>query len=402
VNTGFRHGKFRSGLVVSQVALSIVLLVGAGLLMRSLFALQNVELGLNPDKILVARTPLPKGHYDTAEQKRVFFRQILTKISGLPGVVAVTETSTLPPYGGIPSEVTVPGKTHQETWTSIFQLCSEDYFKTLGIKLDRGRLLTESDVEAGRHVIVINETLARTFFGKDDPIGKSMKFNLLDTIPESPKDAYFEIIGIVADVKNRGLQESPLPESWMPYSITGAFERGVLIRTAVEPMSMLESVRKEIWSVDRGVALTLTGSLQEYLQRFSYSGPRFGLILFGVFASIGLALVAIGVFSVMTYAVSLQTHEIGIRMALGAQRENVLKMVLGKGLIIIAIGIVVGEIISLGLTRLVQSQIWGVSARDPLTFSAVLCVLIMVGSLACLVPARRATRVDPLVALRYE
>jgi putative ABC transport system permease protein len=402
VNTGFRHGKFRSGLVVSQVALSIVLLVGAGLMMRSLFALQRVELGLDPDNILVARTPLPKGHYETAEKKRVFFRQILTKISALPGVVSVTETSTLPPYGGIPSEVTVPGKTHQETWTSIFQLCSEDYFKTLGIKLERGRLLSESDVEAGRHVIVINQTLARSFFGKDDPIGKSIKFNLLDTIPESPKDAYFEIIGIVADVKNRGLQEAPLPESWMPYSVTGAFERGVLVRTAVEPLSMLQSVRNEIWSVDRGVALTFTGSLQEYLQRFSYAGPRFGLILFGVFASIGLALVAIGVFSVMAYAVSLQTHEIGIRMALGAQRETVLKMVLTKGLIIIAIGVVVGEVISLGLTRLVQSQIFGVSARDPLTFSAVLCVLIMVGSLACLVPARRATQVDPLVALRYE
>jgi putative ABC transport system permease protein len=400
--TGFRHGRFRSGLVVSQVALSIVLLVGAGLMMRSLFALQHVDLGLTADHILVARTPLPKGRYETAEQKRVFFRQVLQKISALPGVVAVTETSTLPPYGGIGSEVTVPGKTHAETWNSIFQLCSEGYFPTLGIRLVRGRLLSETDVESARHVIVVNQTLVRNFFGKEDPIGKSIKFNLLDTLPESPKDAYFEIIGVVADVKNRGIQESPQPESFMPYSVSGAGERGVLVRTAVEPLSMLKNVRSEIWSVDRGVALTFTGTLEGYLEQFSYSQPRFGLILFGVFAGIGLALVAIGVFSVMAYSVSLQTHEIGIRMALGAQQSSVLKMILSKGLLIIAIGIAVGELASLGLTRLIKSQIWGVSSHDPVTFAAVLAVLVVVGISACLVPARRATQVDPLVALRYE
>jgi len=399
--TGFRHGRFRSGLVVSQIALSIVLLVGAGLMMRSLFALQNVDLGLKPDHILVARTPLPKGRYETAEQKRIFFRQVLQKVSALPGVVAVTETSTLPPYGGIPSEVTVPGTTHAETWHSIFQLCSEGYFPTLGIRLERGRLLTESDVEAARRVIVVNQTLVRNFFGKEDPIGRSIKFNLLDTAPASPKDAYFEIIGVVADVKNRGLQESPQPEAFMPYSISGAFERGFLVRTAVEPLSMLLNLRREIWSVDRGVALTFTGTLEGYLQQFSYSQPRFGLILFGVFASIGIALVAIGVFSVMAYSVSLQTHEIGIRMALGAQQSTVLKMILRKGLVIIAVGILVGEVASLLLTRVIQSQIWGVSAHAPVTFGAVLAVLIAVGVFACLVPARRATQVDPLVALRY-
>lgn len=400
--TGFRHGRFRSGLVVSQVALSIVLLVGAGLMMRSLFALQHVELGLTPDHILVARTPLPKGRYDTAELKRIFFRQVLQRVSALPGVIAATETSTLPPYGGIPSEVTVPGKTHTEAWNSIFQLCSEGYFKTLGIRLVHGRLLSESDVDSARHVIVVNQTLAHNFFGNEDPIGKSIKFNLLDTVPESPKDAYFEIIGVVADVKNRGIQEAPQPESFMPYSVSGAFERGVLVRTAVEPLSMLLNVRREIWAVDRGVALTFTGTLEGYLQQFSYSQPRFGLILFGVFASIGLALVAIGVFSVMAYSVSLQTHEIGIRMALGAQQSTVLRMILRKGLIIIAFGIILGELASLGLTRLIQSQIWGVSSHDPVTFAAVLAVLIAVGISACLVPARRATRVDPLVALRYE
>jgi len=402
VNSSSGHGRLRAGLVISQVALSIVLLVGAGLMMRSLFAIQHVDLGLNPDHILVARTPLPKGRYDTAEQKRVFFRNVLRRISAVPGVVAATETSTLPPYGGIRSEVTVPGKTHQDQWRSIFQLCSEDYFKTLGIRLLRGRLLTEGDVESARHVIVVNQTLVKNFFGSDDPLGKSIKFNLLDTLPESPRDAYFEIVGVVADAKNSGPREPPLPESFMPYTVTGMFERGILVRTAVDPLSLLLSVRREIWATDRGVALTLTGTLEGYLQQFSYAQPRFGLMLFAAFALIGLSLVAIGIFSVMAYSVSLQTHEIGIRMALGASRSGVLRMVLRKGLTMIAIGIGAGELASLGLTRLAQSQIWGVSASDPLTFGAVLAVLITVGLAACLVPARRATRVDPLIALRYE
>jgi len=229
-----------------------------------------------------------------------------------------------------------------------------------------------------------------------------VKFNVLDKVAYAPLDTYFEIIGVTADAKNRGLQDPPLPEAFLPYSITGSFERGVLVRTSVEPLLLLMSVRKEIWSVDRGVALTLTDSLENYLRRFSYSQPRFGLIVFGAFATIGLTLVAIGIFSVMAYTVTLQTREIGIRMALGAQRISVLRMILGRSLLLTALGIGAGELASFALTRLVQSQIWGVSTHDPLTFGAVLVLLILVGIGASLVPARRATQVDPLVALRYE
>ena len=402
VNASFRHGKFRSGLVVSEVALSIVLLVGAGLMMRSLLALQHVDLGLNPVNILVARLPLPKGRYDTAAQKKLFFSQVLQRVSALPGVIAATETSSLPPYGGPESDVVIPGKTHSEKWDTIFQLCSEGYFKTMGRHLLRGRLLSETDVDSARPVAVVNETLARTYFGKDDPIGQKIKFEELDRLPQSTKDQYFEIIGIVADAKNRGLQEAVAPEAYIPYNVTGAMERGILIRTAVEPLSMLMSVRREIWSVDRNVALTLTGTLEGYLQQFSYAGPQFGLVLLGIFATVGLILVAIGVFSVMAYSVSLQTHEIGIRMALGSPARNVLNMVLGKGLRLIGLGIVLGVIASVGLTRLVASQFWGVSPNDPLTFFGVIFVLIAVGLAACLVPARRATQVSPLIALRFE
>jgi putative ABC transport system permease protein len=402
VNADFRHGKFRSGLVVWEVMLSIVLLVGAGLMMRSLFALQHIELGLNPVNILVARTPLPKGQYETAEQKKLFFRQVLQRISALPGVIAVTETSSLPPYGGPESDVTIPGKTHSEPWNTMFQLSSEGYFETMGRHVLQGRLLTESDVEAARPVAVVNETLVKSYFGKENPIGQKIKFNLFDEMPQSPKDQYFEIIGIVADAKNRGLQQGIMPEAYIPYSVTGAMARGVLVRTGVEPLSMLRQVRSEIWAVDRNVALTFTGSLEGYLQEFSYAGPKFGLILLGVFATVGLLLVAIGVFSVMAYSVSLQTHEIGVRMALGAPISNVLKMVLSKGLQLIGLGMLLGIVASIALTRFVASQFWGVSPRDPVTFLGVLLVLAAVGTAACLVPARRATRVDPLIALRYE
>ena len=257
-------------------------------------------------------------------------------------------------------------------------------------------------MDAARPVAVVNETLAKTYFGKEDPIGQKIKFNLFDELPQSPKDQYFEIIGVVADAKNRGLQQGIEPEAYVPYTVTGAMERGILVRTGVDPLSMLMLVRREIWAVDRNVALTFTGSLEGYLQQFSYAGPKFGLILLGVFATVGLVLVAIGVFSVMAYSVSLQTHEIGIRMALGAPTNTVLKMVLRKGLRLIGLGIALGLLASIALARLVASQFWGVSPHDPLTFGGVLLVLLVVGTVACLVPARRATHVDPLVALRYE
>jgi putative ABC transport system permease protein len=400
-SAGSGQSRSRSFLAVAQVAMTIVLMVGAGLMMRSLLALYHLDLGFTPDHILSARTPLPQGRYDSAEKKQVFFSQVLQRISALPGVVAATENTTIPPFGGIGTEVTVPGKVHAEKWRSIFQLCSEGYFKTVGIRLLRGRLLSEADVASARQVVVINETLGKRFFGGEDPIGKSIKFNTFDAAPESPKDAYFEIVGVVADLKNRGIQGTD-PEAFLPYTITGTFSRGILVRTRVEPMSLLESVRREIWAVDPGVALVMPGTVESFIDQWSYSQPRFELILFGLFASIGLVLAAIGVFSVLAYSVSLQTHEIGIRMALGAQQSAVLRMVIKKGLGLVAIGIAVGELASLGLTRFVRSELWYVSPHDPATFIAVLAVLITVGLAACIVPAHRATQVDPLVALRHE
>jgi putative ABC transport system permease protein len=272
----------------------------------------------------------------------------------------------------------------------------------LQIPLLHGNLLSESDVATGRRVAVVNQALARDYFGKQDVIGRTMKFNALDQEPDLPHNAYFEIVGVVGDAKNRGLQDSAMPEAFVPYTAIASISGEILVRTAVDPVSLLPSIENQIWSVDPNVATSDTGSLESLLQRNTYSKPEFGMILISIFAGIGLALVAVGVFSVMSYSVSLRTHEIGIRMALGAERSAILRMVLFNGLALIALGVVVGEAASVALTRLIAGQLWGVSATDPLTFVAVVAVLAGVGLAACAVPARRATGVDPLIALRYE
>ena len=221
--------------------------------------------------------------------------------------------------------------------------------------------------------------------------------------PDTPvKDPVFEIIGVISDAKNQGLQDPPLPEMFVPYTITGAFERGILVRTSVPPLTLLNNVRREIWAVDLNIALTLTGSLEDFLKQFTYAEPRFSLVLLGVFAGVGLMLVALGVFSVIAYTVSRQTHEIGIRMALGAGYRDVQWMVLRMGLKLVGLGIALGLIATFVVTRVLANQLWGVSPRDPVTLGAAVAVVTLAGLAACYLPARRATRVDPMIALRYE
>jgi putative ABC transport system permease protein len=247
VTGGFRRGRLRSALVVIEVALSLMLLTGAGLLMRSFVALQRVDLGLNPDNILVARIPFPKGQYTTAAEKQRFFRTLLQRLHALPGVVVATETSTLPPYGGIGTNLEVSGKPHTERWEAIFQLCSEGYFPTLGLRLLRGRTLTEVDVNDARKVAVVNQTLVTRYLAPEDPIGRQIRLSELKTLPNGAvDDPVFEIVGVISDAKNQGLQEPVLPEVFVPYTITGAFERGILVRTHSDPAAMLNSVRREI------------------------------------------------------------------------------------------------------------------------------------------------------------
>ena len=401
---GFQHGKLRSTLVVAEVALSIVLLIATGLMVRTLRALEQVNIGFDPAKVIYAQLSLPEGPYDSAAEKGAYIRKVLDRAAAVPGVIAVTEADSFPPYSfGGPTEVVVAGKMDSEPSGATFVMCSEGYFQTLGRHLLRGRLLSRSDVELARHVVVINQTLASNYFGNEDPVGQKMKFTTFEEwAADWPRDAYFEIIGVVADAKNSGLRNPPRPEVYFPHTVTGTDVSGIMVRIAGNPTSILAGLRREIAAVDPEVAVSESGSMENFLNRWYYAGPRFTLIILGTFGFTGLLLVLIGIFSVMAYTVSLQTHEIGIRMALGAQQKDVLRMVLRKGLTLILMGTIGGFAASGAMSRLMASQIWGVSATDPWTFSGVAVVILAVGLTACLLPARKATEVDPLVSLHYE
>jgi len=402
VSGGFRHGRLRDAVVVLEVGLSLTLLVAAGLLMRSFVALREVHLGLQPDHIFVARIPLPPERYKTADQMAGFYRPLLQRLEALPGVLEATETSTLPPYGGIPSDIEIPGKTHAEKWNALFQLCSEGYFPVLKIQFVDGRAFTEAEVNGARKLAVVNQTFVKKYLGNENPIGKQVRIARLTEFDDPVKEPMFEIIGLVADAKNHGLQDPIEPELWVPYTVTGSAFRGILVRTAQEPMTMMNVVRHEIWATDANVALTLTGTLEGYISQFSYAGPRFGFLLMTIFGAIGLVLVTIGVYSVLAYTTTRRTQEIGIRMALGAKSSDVLGMVIRMGLRLVGIGVGLGLIASVAIGRVIATQLWGVSAYDPWTLTCVPAVLLITGLLACWLPARRAANVDPLVALRYE
>ena len=396
-----RHGALRGVLVAVQVSLAMVLLIGAGLMMRTFFALQQINLGIDPKNILMGRVVFPRNQYATADAQNLFYQQTLQRIGVIPGVVASSPSLGTPVEGTASSRIDVPGIAHSDTWTCDIDFVGEGYFQTVGLPLVRGKLFSAADVDSKRRVAVINRTFAQEYFAGEDPIGRTIQIQL-NPSPDIAHGPVFEVAGIVADARNEGMESAIKPEAFVPYTVTGVPEGTILIRTSMDPLSVLHNVQQQIWNVDRNVAFTGADSLEKVLHDDYTASPEFGFALLGIFAGIGLILSAIGVFSVMAYTVSLQTHDIGIRMALGAQRGGVMKMVLLKGLRPIFVGVAVGWLASYGLTRLMASQIYGVTATDPWTFSGVAMVLVAVGSIACLLPARRATQVDPLIALRYE
>jgi len=408
VNGGARHGKLRAALVVAEVALAIVLLIGTGLMMRSFFLLTHVDLGFNPKNVLFVVFAPPLSHNKisvTPHQKfaspqgLAMLSDVAERLKALPGVAHVAIEDAMPGYS--PSagfKVSVPGATHTEE-VGLFA-CDENLVPTLELRMIQGRWLSEREVRTAQYLGVISQRLARDFFGYTNPIGQQLQVKAFKGSSLTPQDVVFQIIGVVKDVISAGPQRPTLPLIFLPYTVRGGFV--FLLKTTVEPASLAHAVQEQVWAVDRNEIILLTTPLEDFLQRFTYATPEFGLLIASPLASISLLLVIVGVFSVMAYTVSLQTHEIGVRMALGAQQGNILNMVLARGARLLAAGILLGLFASYSLTRFLASQIWGVSTRDPWTFSAVAGLVVPVGLAACFLPARRATRVDPLVALRYE
>jgi len=412
VGETFRHDKLRAVLVVSEVALSIVLLIGAGLLMRSFLILTRVDLGFDPKNVLYFELNLPPSYNTdrpgTLQMKNALTRQLLARLRALPGVTSAAEMAAdPPPLQYETTDTIIPGRPHSNPWETRLEMCSEGYFQTLGLQLLRGRFFSEDDVNAARDVIVVNEAFSREYFPNEDPLGHKVKLDIFDKPyfgAAAPHNTYFEIIGIVRDFKTRGYDNpswQSFPQAFVPYSVAGFNWRVFMARTAVDPTSLLKNMGQEVRALDPGVQISISGTLEGSLQEF-YRGPQFQLATLAAFAGIGLILVVIGIFSVMAYTVSLQTREIGIRMALGGQQTTVLRLVLFNGFRLVAGGILIGLFASYGLTRFLASQISGVSPTDPWTFAGVVTLVVIVGLAACLLPARRAARVDPLVALRYE
>jgi putative ABC transport system permease protein len=400
---GFRTGRMRDAVVVIEVAVSLTLLIGAGLLMRSFVALRELHLGLQADHVFQTLLPLPEDRYKTAAQVRGFFQPLLARVKALPGVVDATESTSLPPYSFQNSKIEISGKAHQDEWHTLLQQVSEGYFRVLRIPFKAGRALSEAEIDDARKVAVVNETFVSAYLRGEDPIGRRVKLVQLESVADPVRDPWFEIVGVVGDVTNQGLQAPIDPEVWVPYTVTGSGAQVLMVRSQQAPMALMNDVRQAVWATDAGVALAFPGGLEDRISQRLYAGPRFAFLLMAIFGCLGLILVTIGVYSVLAYATARKTREIGIRIALGAERAEVLRLVIRAGLRLVTAGIAIGLFISLLLGRAIAADLSpGLKPYDPATLAGTTLLLVATGALACWIPARRAARVDPMVALRYE
>ena len=393
---------WRDSLVVAEVALGLVLLIGAGLMIRSFTSLTNVHPGFDPQNVLTGRITLSGPSYEDTEARRRYVSQTIERLKALPGVESAALVAPMPFSGAeiggdfkIEGQATEPGR---EPSANVRNVTSE-YFQTIRIPLLKGRYFSEQDKRGDVGAAIVNETFAKRYFTNNDPIGKRIKDLGVNQDEGDPKQ--YEIIGVVGDVHHNSLTRSATPELYLPHQQNSWPWGNFLVRTTNDPAALTRSFTDVIRSTDKTVPVTRVRPLTEAISD-TISQPRFYALLFGLFGATGLLLTLTGIYSVISYTVSNHTREIGIRMALGAQGRDVLKLIVGKGLLLTLIGIGIGLLGALGITRVMQTLLFGVSATDWLTFTAVAMLLAFVGLLATAIPARRATKVDPLVALRYE
>ena len=398
---GARHAWLRNGLVVLEVALSLVLLAGAGLMIRTVVALRGVDHGLQPDRVLTLRVPLPPARYPDGARRVQFFEELTTRVAALPGVAAVGVNTSAHPMGNLGAPVEIDAVPGQNTRPVLVHQVNAGYTAALGITVRRGRPLEPADVRDRRRVALVNETFARTRLEGREPAAVRVRIPRLQQPPFSVEDPSFEIVGVVKDTLNEGLDEEVAPEIYIPYTLAGVAQR-MLLATTVDPNSLARSVAQQVYAIDRDQPVMDVRTLQAVMQDSMLAGPRFNLVLFGVFAALGLVLAVVGVYGVVSAGVEQQRHELGVRIALGADTGRIAAMVMGRGARLLLAGIAAGLVAGLAATRVMAAQIWNVSTFDPVSFAAVSVLLLVAGLQACYWPARRAARVDPIVALREE
>jgi putative ABC transport system permease protein len=399
--------KLRNVMVVIEVALSLALLIGAGLLVRTFFKMLNQYSGLRPQNVLLMRTQLSRGKYGEEPKRNAFYAQVLDRVKNLPGVVSAGYTTSAPlDWKGGTGGFWIEGRTVEQaisqglSYDSNYRQTSADYLKTMGIPLRQGRFLNEGDAENSMPVAVINETMARQYWPGENALGKRFKLGgPRDTIP------WVTVVGIAGDVRQMGMDQPVKAEMYFPYQqVRGDFwsaPRDLVIRASVDPMSIVAAARREINAVDPDQPISNIRTMEDLLDE-EIGQRRLGMILLAAFAALALSLASVGIYGVLSYFVVQHTQEIGVRLALGAQRRGILALVMRKGMTLASAGMAVGLFGAFAMTRLMSSLLYEVSPADPVTFAAVAALLSAVAMSACYVPAWRAMRVDPIVALRRE
>jgi predicted permease len=398
---GKREALVRNGMVIGSVALSLLLLVGASLMIRTLFAMEKVEFGFQPEKILSVRVPLPEKQYVGPERKIAFFRELLERLRTVPGVRAVGLNSGLHPLGAMGASVEVPGNAQQDSRRVLIHSVNEGYLRVFGFTLREGRVFSEQEIFARRNVAVVNEAFARRYSTGQSVVGRLVRVPRLKTPPFSLLSDSFDIIGVVGNVLNQIMNDEISPEIFIPYTLSGVSDRLVILADS-RAESFAGPIRAQVLSIDKNQPVTDVRTIETYLKEWMYAAPRFSFILLGIFAGVGLALAIVGIYGVVSNAVSRQTQEFGVRIALGATVGDITSMVMRRGLALLAAGIALGLAGSFFAVRLIENQIWKVPRYDWISFTGTSLLLLAVGLFACYWPARRASRVDPIVALRYE
>ncbi len=396
-----RSNRLRHALIIAEVALSVVLLAGAGLLFRSFLRLQAVNTGFTPQQVLTAKLSPSGQQFRNLADYGAFYDQLLTRVRAIPGVQAAGAISILPLSKGPTTSFRIEGRPILpfDKWVpTSFRSVSPDYFRAMNIPIMQGRAFTEQDNENAPPIVMINQALAQRDFPGENAVGKriTLRNTVVNNVP-----VWFEIVGVTANVRSTELSEEAPPEFYFANKQSPFELMAVVIRSTVEPESLAPSLRQAVTDVNRSVPISDIKTM-EHIVSESVTQPRFNLFLLGLFSGIALLLSAAGIYGVTAYTVTQRTQELGIRLALGAQVRDILKMILGQGMIVIGIGLVIGLAAAFALTRLMRSLLFGVGQNDPVTFGAITLVLLLVALVACYIPARRAAKVDPLIALKYE